>query len=155
MNSSHIKSKDIPYLLIVEDGDEDFEVFLRLMKSSNFAYPIQRCIDGDEVLDFLYFQGEYTNRENQADPAIIVMDLNLPGMDGRDVIAILKQDPRLKIIPIVVLTTSSNPKDIQACYQQGVNSYIQKPIGLDCLKKNIQDFISYWFETVILPKNIS
>lgn len=153
MNNPQVKSKPFLSLIIVEDSNEDFEAFFRLMKSANFPHPISRYIDGDDILDFLYYKGEYTNREKTPYPTLIVMDLNLPGTDGREVIAILKQDPELKVIPIVALTTSSNPIDIQTCYQYGVNSYLQKPIGTLAFKKLVQDFKSYWFDAVILPSN--
>ncbi|ERT05434.1 response regulator [Lyngbya aestuarii BL J] len=151
MKNPRPKSSPVPYLLIVEDNDEDFEVFMRLMKTSNFSYPIYRFIDGDDILDFLFYQGEYADRQETATPALIIVDLNLPGTDGREVIAKIKEDPNLKIIPVVAFTTSSNHKDIKACYQNGVNSYIQKPLGISSYKKIIENFSFYWFNSVILP----
>jgi CheY-like chemotaxis protein len=138
-------------LLLVEDSDEDFEAFGRIVRKSAVNHPIYRCSDGDEALDFLYNTGEYANFTQTPRPGIIVLDLNLPGTDGREVLAQIKQDENLKTIPVVVFTTSSNPKDIDICYRHGANGYIIKPIDFTKLTKTIQILIDYWFEAVILP----
>lgn len=137
-------------LLVIEDSDEDFEAFGRMLRRSSIANPIYRCTDGDEALDFLYQTGEYIDA-NAPRPAIILLDLNLPGTDGREVLEQIKQDDNLKIIPVVVFTTSSNPKDVEVCYRYGVNGYIVKPINVNKLMRTIQIVIEYWFEAVILP----
>jgi CheY-like chemotaxis protein len=80
-----------------------------------------------------------------------VLDLNLPGTDGREVLRRIKQDNNLKMIPVVVFTTSNNPKDIEVCYQYGVNSYIVKPINFAQLKRDIQILVEYWFKVTTLP----
>jgi CheY-like chemotaxis protein len=139
-------------LLVVEDSDEDFEALRRLMGQSAVKTPVYRCLDGDEALDFLNHTGEYCDRAQAPRPSVILLDLNLPGTDGRDVLKQIKQNSELQIIPVVVFTTSSNPKDIEVCYQYGVSGYIIKPIDVDKLKKGIQTFIDYWFQTVILPE---
>ena len=138
-------------LLVIEDSDEDFEALMRMLRKSDVANPIYRCTDGDEALDFLYRSGNYTDKAKAPRPSIILLDLNLPGTDGREVLEQIKQDRELKIIPVVVLTTSSNPKDIEVCYQYGVNGYILKPIDIKKLMRTIQVIIDYWFEVVILP----
>ncbi|NJK50750.1 response regulator [Candidatus Gracilibacteria bacterium] len=139
-------------LLVVEDSDEDFEALRRMMNQSAVTTPVYRCLDGDEALDFLNHTGEYGDDTIAPRPSVILLDLNLPGTDGRDVLKQIKQDSELQIIPVVVFTTSSNPKDIEVCYQYGVSGYIIKPIDVDKLKKGIQAFINYWFQTVILPE---
>lgn len=138
-------------LLVIEDSDEDFEAFGRMMRKSCVGNPIYRCIDGDDALDFLYHTGEYVDSARAPRPAIILLDLNLPGTDGREVLEQIKKDEELKTIPVVVFTTSSNPKDIEVCYRYGVNGYIVKPIDIKKLMKTLQVFIDYWFEFVILP----
>ena len=137
-------------LLIVEDSDEDYLTLIRLLKKQGFKYPIHRCVDGDDALDYLFQTGEYSP-ETAPRPTMILMDLNLPGTDGREVIEVIKNHQKLKIIPMVAFSTSSNTKDIQICYEYGVNSYIEKPVNLQLFSKNIEDFLSYWFETAILP----
>jgi CheY-like chemotaxis protein len=138
-------------LLVVEDSDEDFEAFGRIITSLSFASPIYRCTDGDDALDFLYKTGKYADAISAPRPRIILLDLNLPGVDGREILNQIKQDNALKTIPVVVFTTSSNPKDIESCYQQGVNGYIIKPINANKLVRSIQIFIDYWFEVSALP----
>ncbi len=91
-------------LLIVEDSDEDFAILQRLMQHLNVQNPVYRCIDGDEVLELLYKVGSNDNRTDIQYPSVILLDLNLPGTDGREVLSQLKQDSSLKNIPIVVFT---------------------------------------------------
>ncbi|NEN89350.1 MAG: response regulator [Okeania sp. SIO3H1] len=143
------QKKDLS-LLIVEDSEEDYTTLLRILKKQGFEYPIYHCVDGDDALDFIFQTGEYSP-EIAPRPTLILIDLNLPGTDGREVIEIIKNHQQLKIIPIVVFSTSSNTKDVQICYEQGVNSYMEKPVNFQTFSKNIEDFLSYWFETAILP----
>jgi CheY-like chemotaxis protein len=138
-------------ILVIEDSDEDFEAFGRMMRKASIVNPIYRCADGDEALDFLYHSGEYSDLAKAPRPSMILLDLNLPGTDGREVLEQIKQDNDLKIIPVVIFTTSSNPRDIEVCYRHGVNGYILKPININKLMRTVQVFIDYWFEAVILP----
>lgn len=138
-------------LLVVEDSDEDFVAFERIVRRSSFTCPIYRCDDGDQALDFLLHTGEYTNPDSVPRPSLILLDLNLPGTDGREVLGEVKQHEDLKTIPILVFTTSSNPKDIEICYEKGVNGYIIKPIDIQKLTRTIQLIVEYWFEAITLP----
>jgi CheY-like chemotaxis protein len=138
-------------LLIVEDSDEDYSTFLRIVRECEFQRPVYRACDGEDALDYLYQRGHYGDPQIAPRPAVIVMDLNLPGTDGREVIEQVKQDQSLKDIPIVVLTTSSNPRDVDSCYQFGINSYMLKPIGVPALRRTIKDFLHYWFNAIVLP----
>ena len=140
-------------ILLVEDSPEDYEVTVRAFKRANLANPVFRCQDGEEALDFLYRRGAYTDPMRSPTPGIILLDLNLPGTDGRQVLAQVKSDPHLKIIPVVVLTTSADERDIEGCYRAGANSYIQKPVSLEAFLKSIQVLKNYWFEIVILPRS--
>jgi CheY-like chemotaxis protein len=140
-----------PSLLIVEDSDEDFETLQRFLSSSQLVIPIYRCNNGDRAWEFLLQTGQYANPEFAPRPSLIVLDLNLPGTDGRQVLYRIKQNDNLKSIPVVVFTTSSNPKDVAICYEYGVNSYIVKPIDFAKLKRSIQTIVDYWFEVNILP----
>ncbi len=140
-----------PLLLIVEDSNEDFEAFQRYVRRSPLTIPIYRCVDGDDALAFLYRTGRYADPQSAPRPGLILLDLNLPGTDGREVLRKIKQDETLKIVPVVIFTTSNNPKDIEACYRQGVNSYIVKPMDFNRLKHSIEILIDYWFDTTVLP----
>lgn len=122
----------------------------RIIRQASISNPIFRCVDGEDALEFLYQTGPYRPAVAPR-PSIIVLDLNLPGTDGRDVLGQIKQDKELGRIPIVVLTTSSNPKDIEECYRNGANSYILKPIDMGKLVDTIQTFVHYWLDVVSLP----
>ena len=139
-------------LLVVEDSDEDFEAFGRFVRKSQISNPIYRCIDGEDALDFLYRQGDYEDYQQAPRPSIILLDLNLPGTDGREVLEQIKQDEKLKTIPVIVFTTSSNPKDIETCYRFGVNSYILKPMNVQKSKNVMQSIVDYWLSVVVLPE---
>lgn len=138
-------------LLIIEDSDEDFTALKRAIKKAQESQPIYRCEDGDEALDFLYHEGKYQDTTVFPRPSLIVLDLNLPGTDGREVLAQVKQDRELKAIPVVVLSTSSNPKDISACYEKGVSGYMVKPMDNQRLNLLVKTFLDYWFEVVETP----
>ncbi|WP_421655027.1 response regulator [Leptothermofonsia sp. ETS-13] len=145
--------QQITPLLIAEDSDEDFEVLQLLMQQMEIQNPIYRCTNGDKVLDFLYQEGDYSNPDIAPRPSIILLDLNLPGTDGRDVLEQLKQDQRLKEIPVVIFTTSSNPKDVEFCYQKGANGYLIKPVDSEELEKTVQAFVEFWLEVNTPPPN--
>lgn len=140
-------------ILVVEDSDEQFTAVLRAFKKSEIVNPVKRCTDGDEALEYLS-NARWSTAGGKAPPAVILLDLNLPGTDGRDVLQRIKADPELRKIPVVVLTTSSSPGDIQFCYRGGASSYIIKPIRFDEFLKKIRTLKEYWFETVALPPSM-
>lgn len=133
-------------IFIVEDSDEDYFVALRAFKKAGMKNNIERAKDGVEALAYLQ------NKDNKL-PNLILLDLNLPKKDGREVLNVLKQDEALKNIPVVVLTTSSDERDINACYKMGANSYIQKPVDIHGFIDAVKMLKNYWFEIVILPGN--
>lgn len=139
-------------ILLVEDSPEDFETTVRAFRKTNIANPIFRCVDGEDALDYLYQRGAYSSPAHAPRPAIILLDLNLPGTDGREVLAEIKQVEHLKEIPVVVLTTSADEVDIENCYRAGANSFVQKPVDLAGFITAIQRLKDYWFEIVLLPK---
>ncbi|MEB3193003.1 MAG: response regulator [Snowella sp.] len=138
-------------ILVVEDSDEDFNALSRIMGELGFPSYLRRVCDGDEALDYLYQRGSYKNFQIASHPSIILLDLNLPGTDGKEVIQQVKQDDHLKRIPIVVLTTSNSPQDIKTCYNYGANSYLIKPMGIKKFKETVSVLCEYWLKTVILP----
>ncbi len=142
-----------PPILVVEDSDEDFEAIQRFVQRSPSPIPVQRCVSGEQALALLS-QTALADAPEGSCPGLIALDLNLPGTDGRDILRQIKQDARLKNIPIVVFTTSSNPKDIQDCYDLGVSHYIVKPIDYEQLKRDIQFLIDYWFEITHHPESL-
>ena len=138
-------------LLVVEDSDEDFEVLQIFMEDMAVTNPIYRCTTGDKALEFLYRGQDEGTQENQR-PSMILLDLNLPGIDGREVLARLKQDDHFREIPIVIFTTNSDPRDIKFCYRKGANGYLIKPVGTERFEKAIQAFVDYWLNTNTLPE---
>ncbi|EDX87231.1 hypothetical protein S7335_4938 [Synechococcus sp. PCC 7335] len=146
-------STNSPYLLVVEDSDEDFEALNRVLgRHCEIEVPLRRCYDGDEALDFLYHKGDYAETETIGPPSLILLDLNMPGSNGREVLQQLKQDEQLRVIPVVVFTTSSNPKDIETCYRHGANSYLIKPMKVQQLKSSVCQLLNYWFGVTTLPE---
>jgi CheY-like chemotaxis protein len=142
-------------ILLVEDSPEDVEATLRALRKAGLANPIHHCLDGDQALDYLHRRGEFSDPAKAPRPGVVLLDLNLPGTDGREVLAEAKSDPALKRIPIIVLTTSSDERDISRCYEAGANSYIKKPVDIDGFLDAIRRLTDYWFEVVILPKDES
>lgn len=139
-------------ILLVEDSHEDYEAAVRSLKKSGLVNPIWHCPDGQDALDLLHRRGRYVEPEWAARPALILLDLNLPGTDGLDVLRHVKGDPAMKKIPIVMLTTSNDERDIEACYDAGANSYIQKPVSYEGLMQSLQHLKEFWFDTVMLPR---
>ena len=150
-----MKRENQKSVLIIEDSDEDFTALTRMMNKANIFNPIYRCEDGEEALDFLHHEGEYADESLSPRPSLIVLDLNLPGTDGREVLSELKSDRDLQTIPVVIFSTSSNPKDIDACYRRGISGYIVKPMDTNRLNQLVQTFLEYWFNAVELPSAIN
>ena len=140
-------------ILLVEDNSEDYETTRRAFEKSNMTNPIYRCEDVDDALDFLYHREKYADPESAPRPGAILLDLNLPGTDGREVLSEIKADKSLKSIPVIVLTTSDDERDIEGCYQSGANSYIQKPVDLEGFMKSITLLDQFLFHISILPRN--
>lgn len=143
-----------PVIAIIEDSDEDFYSFWRATQKLNLlerlTYNFLRFEDGDEALEYLLRQGEYQDL-NAAFPVAILLDLNLPNTDGREVIRTVKQTPNLQTIPIIVLTTSNSLQDIQTCYQYGANCYMLKPMGVSEMQQTVQILFQHWFQFTVLP----
>lgn len=138
-------------ILLIEDSPEDYEATVRAFDRSGLKNPIFRCEDGDGALDFLHRRGRFADPDQAPRPGVILLDLNLPGTDGRDVLTEIKRDERLKQIPVIVLTTSNDARDVESCYRAGANSYIQKPVDMDGFLRAIERLKGYWFEVVVLP----
>ncbi len=144
-------------ILIVEDSDDDYFATARALKKAGLSNPLRRCINGDQALDYMYRRGEFSESPDLPEPApkpgIILLDLNLPGTDGREVLRVLKHDPVLHKIPVIVLTTSGAEQDIQRCYDAGANSYVQKPVDMHGFVVAMTRLKEYWFEVAILPRS--
>ena len=145
-------SEHRPAILIVEDSPEDFEATCRAFARSGINSSIMRAQDGDELKDYLHRRERFADEHAAPRPSLILLDLNLPGTDGREALSMIKEDAALRAIPVVVLTTSSDDRDIEICYRLGANSYIQKPVDLEQYMKLIKLVAEYWLSTVVLPR---
>jgi two-component system response regulator len=139
-------------ILLVEDNQDDYEATCRAFKKANLCNPIIWCKSGRDALDCLKQEGAYKDTGRGVRPGLVLLDLNMPGMDGRKTLKVIKQDDTLKRIPVIILTTSSDERDIQACYQAGANTYVQKPVSFDGLIEAFKRLKAYWFEIALLPK---
>ena len=149
-----MEEKSFQTILIVEDSDDDYMATVRAFKKANIVNPVKRCTNGDQAIDYLLQRGEFTDPDKAPRPNIILLDLNLPGTDGREVLRKIKADPKLQKIPVIVLTTSNAEQDIEQCYAAGANSYVQKPVDLVGFIQSVARLTDYWFNVSILPKNI-
>lgn len=139
-------------ILLVEDNADDAAVTIQSLRNSNVKNKIIHVTTGDEALDYLYGRGRYKRASDAALPCLILLDLNLPGTDGREVLEEVKADPKLKLIPIIVLTTSSDDRDIARCYEYGANSYVVKPVQFDGFITAMERLSGYWLEIAVIPK---
>jgi CheY-like chemotaxis protein len=147
-----MQATTLQIILIVEDSDDDFIATTRAFKKANLLNPIQRCNTGDKALDYLYKRGEFSAPDSAPRPGMILLDLNLPGTDGREVLGIIKSDPHLRQIPVIVLTTSGAEQDIARCYDAGANTYVKKPVDLVGFIEAITRLKEYWLGVAVLPK---
>lgn len=131
-------------ILLVEDNPNDAELALRALKKHNLANNVAVVTDGEEALDFVFARGKYGHRKIENGPRIILLDLKLPKVDGLEVLRTIKCDPRTKIIPVIVLTSSKEETDIVESYKLGVNSYILKPVDFDKFVDAVKEIGYYW-----------
>ena len=137
-------------VLIVEDSDEDYEIIQWALKKLSIETPVTRCVDGDDALDYLYRRGIYAQK-NVPRPMLILLDLGLTATDGYEVLHTIKQDEALKAIPVIIWTSSSDPKDVEVSFKQGANSYLLKPMNLEKLLQSVEMLNQFWFGVAVLP----
>lgn len=135
-------------ILLVEDSPSDVAMTRAALKEGRIANELSVVDDGEKAMAFVRREGEYARAPR---PDLILLDLNLPKMDGREVLEQLKQDPELKVIPIVVLSTSAAEADVQRCYETYANSYVIKPIGVDAFLDAVRGIEDFWLALVRLP----
>jgi CheY-like chemotaxis protein len=141
-------------ILMADDDEEDRHMTQEAMAEAHLANELRFVVDGEELMDYLHRRGAYADGELEApEPGIILLDLNMPKKDGREALAEIKSDPKLRRIPIVVLTTSRDEEDVLTTYDLGVNSFITKPVTFAGLVDVVRSFSQYWFEIVDLPVN--
>jgi two-component system, response regulator len=131
-------------ILLVEDNPDDEELTLRALKQAKLANEIAIARDGREALDFLFGEGQYANRDVSRMPTVILLDLKLPKLGGLEVLEVLRGDPRTQLIPVVVLTSSSEDEDMLRSYKLGANSYVRKPVEFGSFANAVSQLGLYW-----------
>lgn len=131
-------------ILLVEDNPQDLELAQRALQKAKLTNRIHVARDGEEALEFIFCEGPYKNRRLDDPPKVILLDLKLPKVSGLEVLRRLKADPRTRRIPVVVLTSSKEQKDVIESYQLGVNSYIVKPVNFESFAASVQQLGMYW-----------
>lgn len=131
-------------ILLVEDNATDAELTMRVLKSRKVVNALHWVKDGAEALDFLFGTGAYADRNPAAVPRVVLLDLRLPKVDGLEVLARIKNDPKLKRVPVVVLTSSKEDRDVVQSYELGVNSFVSKPVAFEEFSKVVADLGFYW-----------
>jgi two-component system response regulator len=131
-------------ILLVEDNPNDAELTLRALKKHHLANKVLHVKDGAEALEFLFANGAYDQRKVENVPRVILLDLKLPKVSGLEVLRKVKSDERTRVIPVVVLTSSREDRDLAECYALGVNSYIVKPVEFENFVRAVSDMGFYW-----------
>ena len=131
-------------ILLVEDNPDDIELTRIAFDEAKIANRLVVVRDGAEALDYLFARGAHAGRDPDDLPSIVLLDLNLPRVDGREVLQAIREDPRTRSLPVVVLTTSTEPFDLESAYALGVNSYIQKPVDFERFVWAVKQVGLYW-----------
>lgn|ERR1700687_3660368 len=139
-----MQEPEVVEILLVEDNPNDVELTLHALKANNVANDIKVLRDGAEALDFIMCRGPFADRDINRGPKLILLDLKLPKVDGIEVLRQAKSDPRTKMIPIVVLTSSKQERDIVESYELGVNSYMLKPVDFAQFTESVRSLGLYW-----------
>lgn len=138
------------YIILVDDNPDDAEATQRSMSKNDFGYPVKWLASGEELISLL---NDITGKEEGAIrlPLFILLDLNMPGLDGKNVLEKLRLIEKLNVVPIIIFTTSNDPRDVSECYNLGANSFIQKPLSYDKLNNTVKALKDYWLDAAILP----
>ncbi len=131
-------------ILLVEDNPQDLELAVRALRKAHLANNIQVARDGEEALDYIFAQGGFAGREISESPKVVLLDLKLPKIDGLTVLERIKGDPRTQTIPVVVMTSSKEHRDVAEAYNLGANSYIVKPVNFDNFIESVGKIGMYW-----------
>jgi len=138
--------------ILIANDDEDTRFFVgEALREVRLAIRSEFVENGEQVLDYLYRRGRYAGGSNWDRPELILLDLNMPRLDGRETLTLIRADPELRQIPVVILTTSHRSGDILLCYRLGANSFISKPVTFEGLVEVMKTLCQYWFEIVSLP----
>ena len=140
-------SSDEVDILLVDDSQDDIDLTLHALRAENLANHVFLARDGEEALDFLFCSGPHSQRSFEHPPKLVLLDLKLPKVDGMQVLEQIKNDPRTKTIPVVLMTSSREERDMVTGYKLGVNSYLQKPVDFEQFRKMVKLLGMYWLLT--------
>lgn len=140
-----------PVILLADDDEDDRQMTEEALAEARVAGELRCVPDGEALMDYLRRRGDYADERRAPVPSIILLDLNMPRKDGREVLADIKSDATLRHIPVVVLTTSHDQADVAASYDLGASSFITKPVSFAAFVEVLRDFSRYWFDRVELP----
>lgn len=140
-------------ILLVEDNDQDEKLILRALRKVNLANQVDVARDGQQALDYLFAEGEFSGRAGQPLPTVVLLDINLPRISGLDVLKRLRADFRTHLLPVVMLTSSDEEQDRLASYEDGANSFVRKPLDFGEFAETVARMGVYWLATNIPPKN--
>jgi CheY-like chemotaxis protein len=138
-------------ILLVEDNPSDAELTLHALNRKDFSRSVHTVRDGEEALDFLFCRGDYSGRTFESPPRLVLLDVKLPKVNGLEVLQKVKEDPRTRAIPIVMLTSSREERDLIAGYKHGANSYIQKPLDFMEFRETAKHLGLYWLTLNVAP----
>lgn len=139
-------------IILVEDSLEDANLIMRSLRKHNLGNSIIHLKDGAEALDFIFAKGDYASRKIEDKPRLILLDLKMPKVDGLQVLRKIKSDPRTKPIPVVIMTSSREDRDLIECYELGVNSYVVKPVSFENFAQAVAELGMYWLMVNQSPK---
>jgi two-component system response regulator len=131
-------------ILLIEDNHDEAQLVIRTLRKNNLSNHLLHLDDGEEALNFLFSRGKYSHRTTFRKPFLVLLDLKLPKVDGMEILRQLKDDESTRPIPVVMLTSSREEKDILACYHLGVNSYVVKPVSFETLSDAVKSLGNYW-----------
>ena len=143
--------KPAPLILLVEDNPADVAITQRAFKESAFSGELRVVQDGQEAIDYLLRQGPYSTDGAWRGPYLVLLDVNLPRLSGRQVLQRIRATPRLRTVPVIVLTTSRRPEDVREMYTAGANTYIEKPREFAPFVEVLRTLQRYWLDTALLP----
>ena len=142
-------SNPLSMILVVDDNPDDFYAVQREMAASGLRNPLTHCETGEEALDFLHRRGRHALAPV---PAMVLLDINMPRMSGIDLLRTIRGEPALRAVPVIMMTSSNDDRDVLAAFQGGANSYVLKPVSFDGLIRAIQRIKSHWFEILLTPR---
>ena len=138
-------------IIVIEDSDEDYEVTVWALREAGVANPVYRCADSAAIFGLLTERSLWPSALRGSYPLLVLLDLNLPGTDAREVLGDMRRHPFWQAVPVVIVSTSQHPPDVSACYRKGAAGFLRKSLDLDRFAAAIRQLSNYWFKTVVPP----